>query len=149
MMCLKSFLSASLLIMATSAHAHVRVLPLEAQTGARQTYTMKVPTEGKVATTSVELEIPLGLSVISIANPAEIKKVNAQISVITWKVEIPPGESQAFDFVAQNPNIDQEIVWRAHQHYADGTSRDWVDQPHTKNPASVTTLSTTPQRTAH
>ena len=110
MMCLKSFLSASLLIMATSAHAHVRVLPLEAQTGARQTYTMKVPTEGKVATTSVELEIPLGLSVISIANPAEIKKVNAQISVITWKVEIPPGESQAFDFVAQKCKRETQFL---------------------------------------
>jgi uncharacterized protein YcnI len=143
-----SLLTGSLLVLISSAQAHVRVLPMESQTGARQTYTMKVPTEGKVTTTSVELEIPAGLSVISVADPADTKKVNGQ-SIITWKVQIPPGQSQNFDFVADNPKGDQQMAWKAHQHYADGTSRDWVDLPKTKSPASITTLSANPQLTAH
>jgi uncharacterized protein YcnI len=143
------FIAAGLLLLAGSAQAHVRVLPVESQTGARQTYTMRVPTEGKVSTTSVELEVPAGLSVISVADPAETKKVNERITFITWKVSIPPGKSQNFDFVAENPKADQEMAWKAHQHYADGTSRDWVDLPKTKSPASVTTLSAHPQLTAH
>jgi uncharacterized protein YcnI len=143
-----SLLTGSLLVLISSAQAHVRVLPMESQTGARQTYTMKVPTEGKVTTTSVELEIPAGLSVISVADPADTKKANGQ-SIITWKVQIPPGQSQNFDFVADNPKSDQQMAWKAHQHYADGTSRDWVDLPKTKSPASITTLSANPQLTAH
>ncbi len=143
-----SLLAGSLLVLISSAQAHVRVLPMESQTGARQTYTMKVPTEGKVTTTSVELEIPAGLSVISVADPADTKKMDGQ-TIITWKVQIPPGQSQNFDFVADNPKSDQQMAWKAHQHYADGTSRDWVDLPKTKSPASITTLSANPQLTAH
>ena len=58
-------------------------------------------------------------------------------------------QSQNFDFVADNPKSDQQMAWKAHQHYADGTSRDWVDLPKTKSPASITTLSANPQLTAH
>jgi hypothetical protein len=89
------------------------------------------------------------LSVISVVDPAETKKVGGRIVFITWKVEIPPGQSQNFDFVAENPKADQDMSWKAHQHYADGTIRDWVDLPQTKSPASVTKLSANPQLTAH
>jgi hypothetical protein len=105
---------------------------------------MKVPTEGKVTTTSVELEIPAGVSVISIADPAETKKENGRIVSITWKTHILPDQSRDFDFVAVNPATDRDMAWKAHQHYADGTSRDWVDAPKTKSPASVTKLSANP-----
>jgi uncharacterized protein YcnI len=135
---------AVLLVLALPAEAHVRVLPFTSKTGGRQTYTMKVPTEVKVPTTSVELEIPAGLSVISIADPAETKKVNGRIVSITWKTDIPPDQSRDFNFVAENPKADQDMAWKAHQHYADGTSRDWVDAPKTKSPASVTKLSANP-----
>jgi uncharacterized protein YcnI len=139
-----SFLAAALLVLASSAQAHVRVLPFESKTGAQQTYTMKVPTEGKVTTTSVELEVPAGVSVISIVDPAETKKVAGRITSITWKTEILPDQSKDFNFVAVNPKTDQDMAWKAHQHYADGTSRDWVDLPKTKSPASVTKLSANP-----
>lgn len=135
---------AGALLVSTSAHAHVRVLPFESKTGAQQIYTMKVPTEGKVTTTSVELEVPAGVSVISIADPAEAKKVDGRIVSITWKTEILPDQSKDFTFVAINPKTDQSMAWKAHQHYADGTSRDWVDLPKTKSPASVTKLSANP-----
>lgn len=128
------------LLLASSVQAHVRVLPFESQPGSRQTYTMKVPTEGMTATTSVELEIPDGVSIVSIADPAETKKVAGRIVSITWKVEIPPQQSRDLIFEAINPATNQDISWKAHQHYADGTGRDWVDLPKTKSPASVTKI---------
>jgi uncharacterized protein YcnI len=72
--------------LASTAQAHVRVLPFESQPGAHQTYTVKAPTEGAVATTSVELEVPDGVTIVTIADPAETKKVAGRTVSITWKV---------------------------------------------------------------
>ena len=134
------FMAIGALALATSVQAHVRVLPVESKTGARQTYTMTVPTEGKAATTSVVLEIPAGVSLISTADPTETKTVGGRITSVTWKVQIPAGQSRNFDFVADNPQAGQDLSWKAHQLYADGTRRDWVDLPATKSPASITKL---------
>ncbi|HWY61694.1 MAG TPA: DUF1775 domain-containing protein [Rhizomicrobium sp.] len=138
------FFAATFLLLASPAMAHVRVLPFSSKTGGQQTYTMKVPTEVKVPTTSVELEIPAGVSIISIADPAETRKLDGRIVSITWKTDIAPDQSRDFNFVAINPKTDQDMAWKAHQHYADGTSRDWVDAPKTKSPASITKLSANP-----
>lgn len=136
----KAALVLASMALASTAQAHVRVLPFESQPGAHQTYTVKAPTEGAVATTSVELEVPDGVTIVKIADPAETKKVAGRTVSITWKVEIPPGQSKDFVFDAVNPATNQEIAWKAHQHYADGTSRDWIDLPKTKSPASVTKI---------
>ena len=130
-----------LLALTLSANAHIRVLPLESHQGMRQTYTVKVPTEGNVATTSVELEIPEGVSVTSVMGQAEAKKAGTRTVSITWKVQIPPGQSMDLVFEATNPANGQEVIWKAHQHFADGSSRHWVDAPRTPSPASVTKLS--------
>jgi uncharacterized protein YcnI len=137
-------LAAAWLGMTVCAQAHVRVLPFESKPGAHQTYTVKVPTEGQVTTTSVELEVPEGLSVVSIADPAETKKTGGRTTSITWKLEIPPGQSKDLVFEAVNPAGNRDLSWKAHQHYADGTSRDWVDLPKTKSPASITKLTSAP-----
>ena len=140
----KLILAMAWLGMTVSAQAHVRVLPFESQPGAHQTYTVKVPTEGAVTTTSVELEVPEGVSIVSIADPAGTKKANGRTTSITWKVEIPAGQSKDLIFEAVNPSGNRDLSWKAHQHYADGTSRDWVDLPKTKSPASITKLTAGP-----
>jgi uncharacterized protein YcnI len=45
------------LVVATSfaVQAHVRVQPAQSQPGVRQTYSVRVPTEGKIATTALVL----------------------------------------------------------------------------------------------
>ena len=48
-------------------HAHVVVTPRESAAGVEKTYTVRVPTEGTVSTTSFELEIPAGLHVMQVA----------------------------------------------------------------------------------
>jgi uncharacterized protein YcnI len=81
------------LILATAAlQAHVVVQPRESQAGAEQVYTVRVPTEGTVSTTSLELEVPEGLHVMQVASgdgfTFELRKEKDRIVAITWKHEI-------------------------------------------------------------
>ena len=135
---------AVLVVLAGAAlHAHVTVLPRESQAGMDQRYTFRVPTEGQVATTSVELEIPAGVVVSEVVAGAgytfDVRREADRIVAITWKREIPPKQSAEFAFVARNPAA-AEIAWKAHQRFADGTSADWVGVPGDRRPASVTRL---------
>ena len=132
-------LSVGFALLASRADGHVRVLPTESQAGAKQVYTVRVPTEGKIATSAVVLEIPNGVSVISAQGGALNNRAGKAVS-ITWTAEIPPGESQVFTFEATNPVSGQQIAWKARQRYADGTSRDWAEELSSKSPASITRL---------
>jgi uncharacterized protein YcnI len=134
----------SALLVATAAQAHVSVRPRESKLGATENYIVRVPTEGKVATTSVEIEIPQGVTVDSVA-PAdgvksEMKREGGRVVSITWTVTIDPGANREFTFTAKNPTEGTEIVWKAHQRYGDGTSSEWVGAPGTRQPAPVTKL---------
>ena len=55
-----------LLTVPSLALAHVSVRPRESKAGAEERYTVRVPTEGAVATTHVVLEIPAGLTVLEV-----------------------------------------------------------------------------------
>lgn len=125
------------------AVAHVSVRPRESKRGAEERYTVRVPTEGAVATTHVQLEVPAGVTVLEVM-PAdgaifETTKQGDRITSITWKKEIAPKASAEFVFVARNP-ASGEITWKARQHFKDGTSADWVGAPGERRPASVTKL---------
>jgi hypothetical protein len=63
-----------------------------------------------------------------------------RIMSITWRKAIPPKASAELAFRAQNPAAT-EIVWKAHQHFSDGTVADWIGTPGTSRPASLTKLS--------
>jgi uncharacterized protein YcnI len=123
--------------------AHVTVAPRESQAGAEQRYTIRVPTEGQVATTSVELEIPPNMTVLEVVPGEgytfETRREGTRVVAITWKREIPPKQTAEFVFVARNPAAGQ-VAWRARQRFADGTSADWVGVEGDRRPASVTTV---------
>jgi uncharacterized protein YcnI len=136
----KTFLALGILLISSAAYGHVRVRPAESKAGAHQTYTVSVPTEGTAATSSVELEVPDAVSVISVAGQAQTKKTGNRIVSIVWTTKILPGESEELVFEALNPAAGQDITWKAHQHFDDGSSADWVDAPKSKRPASVTKL---------
>jgi uncharacterized protein YcnI len=63
-------LTLALSVVATTLSAHVTVWPRESRAGASEKYTVRVPTEGKVATTSVTLETPEGVTIAAVAAPA-------------------------------------------------------------------------------
>jgi uncharacterized protein YcnI len=135
------------LLAITAANAHVRVKPAESKSGMTETYQVTVPTEGKVSTVRVELIVPNGVDLVSVADaddPHEVRKGEAGTSVITWRGEIPPGFARQYAFTARNPRTGSEISWVAHQYFADGTVADWADVPGSKRPASVTKLVVTP-----
>ena len=132
------------LLVPSFAIAHVSVRPRESKPGAEERYTVRVPTEGAVATTHAVLEIPADVTVLEVL-PAEgttfeTAKQGDRITSITWKKAIPPKAAAEFVFRARNPAAG-EIVWKAHQHFSDGTVADWVGVAGDKRPASVTKLS--------
>jgi uncharacterized protein YcnI/ketosteroid isomerase-like protein len=125
------------------AFAHVSVRPRESKPGVEERYTVRVPTEGTVATTHVLLEIPDGVMVLEVlpheGATFETAKQGDRISTITWKKAIASKAVAEFVFRARNPGSG-DIVWKAHQHFADGTATDWVGVAGEKRPASVTKL---------
>lgn len=125
------------------AMAHVSVRPRESKPGAEETYTVRVPTEGTVATTHVRLEVPADVTVLEVlpheGGTFETSKQGDRITAIIWKKEIAPKASADFVFRARNPTSG-DLVWKAHQHFSDGTVADWVGVAGEKRPASVTKL---------
>ena len=58
-----ALLTIAVMFLASTASAHVTVWPQQSQAGGSERYTVRVPTEGQVATTSVELEAPDGVTI--------------------------------------------------------------------------------------
>jgi uncharacterized protein YcnI len=131
------------LCLAGALHAHVVVTPRESPAGAEQIYTVRVPTEGTVSTTSIELDIPAGLHVMHVATgegfTSEARKEKDRIVAITWKRQIEPKAFALFTFTAHNPSSGA-LQWKAHQTFADGSVRHWIGEPGSKEPASVTKI---------
>jgi uncharacterized protein YcnI len=127
-----------------AVHAHVTVWPRDSRPGAYEKYVVRVPTEGKVATASVELTIPDGVTIVSMAAPSgftyELKRTAERVTSILWSMAIAPGEFAEFAFMARNPKDQREITWKATQRFADGTRTEWSGPRGDKHPASVTTL---------
>lgn len=130
------------LILQALAMAHVSVQPRESKPGVEERYTMRVPTEGTVATTTVSLEIPIEVTVLKIEETEgatfEVQKQGDRIVAITWKKEIKPKETSEFIFRVRNPESAAQLNWKAHQRFADGTVADWVGPVGDRRPAAVT-----------
>jgi uncharacterized protein YcnI len=133
-----------LLLSATPAFAHVAVTPRESKAGATETYTLRVPSEGGKTTTSVVLDVPDGVTILSVMGPEgakhEEKKSGDRIVQITWTIEIKAGASAQLTFVAKNPPQGDSISWKVHQHYSDSTVSDWVGAVGSRAPAPATKL---------
>lgn len=132
-----------LLLGTVAVDAHVTVVPRESQGGAVERYTVRVPTEGQVTTTSVELEVPADVTITEVLAGAgytyDSRREGDRVVAITWKRDIPPRASAEFIFLARNPRSGQ-IAWKARQRFADGTSADWIGVEGDRRPASVTRL---------
>jgi ketosteroid isomerase-like protein len=72
----------------------------------------------------------------------KVEEIKVGTRVVVTAIEqkdIPPKQSAEFVFRARNPS-SSEIVWKAHQHFADGTTADWVGPAGDRRPAAVTKL---------
>jgi uncharacterized protein YcnI len=144
-------LAALVFTMPSLATAHVSVRPRESKPAAEERYTVRVPTEGTVATVRVQLEVPANVTVLEVlphdGATFETMKEGDRITAVTWKKEIAPKANAEFVFRARNPESG-DIVWKAHQHFADGTSADWIGAPGERRPASITKLTSAPSPAA-
>jgi uncharacterized protein YcnI len=126
------------------AQAHVSITPRESTHGATEKYTVRIPTEGKVATTAAEMDVPEGVIIETLQVPAgwkyEVKRKDDRIVAITWQADIKPGEFIEVGFVARNPREGTQIVWTLRQRFADGTVSDWTKGPNGIRPTAVTRL---------
>jgi len=133
-----------LLASAASLSAHVMVSPLQSKAGATQKYEVRVHNEAKVAATSVDLDIPDGVTVVDVAKPAAgnytTKKAGERITSITWQIDVQPTKYVALPFTAKNPDGAADLHWNLHEHLADGSVVDWSDKPGAKEKGSVTKL---------
>lgn len=124
--------------------AHVTVWPRESRPGAYEKYVVRVPTEGKVATSSIELMLPENVNLVSMAAPVgysyELKRSGERVTSILFTMQIKPGEFAEFAFMARNPKEGAEVVWKAVQRFTDGTSTEWTGPSGDKHPASITRL---------
>lgn len=112
------------------ALAHVTIAPGESKLGASERYTVRVPTEGQVATVGVDLEVPEGVTVSNVLASggwtSEVKRTGNRIVAITWKVNIPAAHYAELVFNARNPKEGTTIAWKVKQRFEDGTARDWT-----------------------
>jgi uncharacterized protein YcnI len=131
-------------LVVTSLSAHIMVSPPQSKSGATQKYEMRVHNEGKVAATSIELDIPDGVTVLDVAKPATGSFTTAQsgsrITSITWQVDVQPNKYVALPFTAKNPDSEKDVHWNVREHLADGSVVEWSDKPGAKEKASVTKL---------
>lgn len=143
-----SVIAASLALIATSAIAHTSIWPRQSTAGTSERYTVRVPTEGKIATTGAEMEVPEGVVVTSIAVPVgwkyEVRRKDDRIVAITWTMDIKPGEFAEFAFTARNPRDAEQIVWTLRQKYADGTVEDFTKGPNGIRSTAIVKLAPRP-----
>ena len=129
--------------MSTVALAHVSIGPKQSQANATQTYTIRVPAEGTVPTTMLQLEVPPGIEVVSVGAPAgisyELQKESTRVVRIVWSMSLQPGSVAELSFVARNPGAGQ-VFWKSHQHFADGTVNHYDGPAGSRRPAVPTTL---------
>jgi uncharacterized protein YcnI len=75
-----------------------------------------VPTEGSVATTHVQLDIPAGVTVLEVlpqdGATFETAKQGTRTTAITWRKEIAPKAAAEFVFRARNPESG-DVIWNA------------------------------------
>ena len=134
-----------MLLLPAAVHAHVSITPRESTHGATEKYVIRIPTEGKVATTGADIEFPAGVIVETIQAPAgwkyEVKRQDDRIVSMAIQADVKPGEFIEVGFVARNPRTGDRIVWILRQRFADGTVTDWTTAPNgTVRPTAVTQL---------
>ena len=130
--------------------AHVTIQPRQSMQGATERYTVRIPSEGDVATVAAELQVPEGVIVEVMQTPVgwtyEVEHAEDRIVSIRWNVDVKPHEFLEVGFVARNPRRGSQVVWTLRQIFADGTVTDWTNGPDGPRPTAITELAPRPQQ---
>ena len=141
-------IAAAILLLAAPAFAHVTVAPQQAPAGASQVYKLRVHNDGKTPTASLELQIPEGVTIDSVAPMAtgksEMTKKGGRVTAITWAIEVPVGKYVELAFTAKNPVTGNQLSWNVTEKFKDGSTIEYTDKPGAKEKASITKLTLSP-----
>jgi uncharacterized protein YcnI len=133
----------------TPLSAHVMVSPAQSKRGATQRYELRVHNEALIAATSIDIEIPNGLTITQVAMPAfgtyTTRTKDGRITAITWRIAVSPGTYVALPFTANNPLGPAQLRWSVRERMADGSVVDWSDKPGAHGKGLITTLTSTGQ----
>ncbi|BCJ88192.1 YcnI family copper-binding membrane protein [Effusibacillus dendaii] len=141
--------SASLLLFAGTASAHVTVWPKETKADSYERYTIRVPNEKDNPTTKVRVEFPPGTSIGNVLPVPgwtyEFEKDSeGRFKAITWTATaggIKPNEFVEFGLSGKNPKDPGTLSWKSYQTYSDNSVVEWTGAPDSKTPAPVVTVS--------
>jgi uncharacterized protein YcnI len=127
-----------------SLSAHIMVSPTTALVGKTQKYELRVHNESKVDVTGVDLDVPDGITVLDVAQPASgtvsTEKTAGRITRISWQVKVAPSTYVPLTFTAKNPDAPAKLDWTTHEHLADGSTVLWSNKPGAQEKGSVTTI---------
>lgn len=132
----------------TVAEAHVTVNPSTSTTNAYEKYTIRMPVEKDINTTELALEVPDGIDLVSVL-PMEAwdyelgEDDSGKITSVVWTANdggIKPSEFIEMSFIGANPSEPTDISWKALQTYEDDSVVEWVGDPDSDEPASVTEI---------
>jgi uncharacterized protein YcnI len=167
--------TASLVLLAVPAMAHIAVSPSSAQPGSAAVLTFHVPNEEADAdTTQVDVRIPtdhpidqllaepvlgwtISVKTVALAKPlvTDDGQFSQAVSEVIWSGgKIAPGQFQDFSVSADPlPTGVGQLAFKAIQTYSNGDVVRWIDvsqpgQPEPDHPAPVLTLAAAPTQAA-
>ena len=140
---------AALALFAGTAGAHVTVWPKEANPGAYEKFTVRVPSEAEdTPTVKVEVRIPEEVN-ISRVEPKPgwtytlTRDAEDKVTGIAWTAEgqgLLATEFAEFNVSGKIADDAEALIWEAHQYYGDVSVVAWAGPSDSDLPASVTTI---------
>jgi hypothetical protein len=123
------------LVLAGRASAHVEVLPAEVAQGTPVQFTVRVPTEGTVATTRVTIQLPPQITVYAFGPPppgwraTPIRAANGKFATVVYTGgRIGPARYADFTMLG-TPFESGDALWKVNQTFADGVTKPWTGPP--------------------
>ncbi|UXU55429.1 YcnI family protein [Staphylococcus agnetis] len=141
-----SILIIGIILGCQNVEAHVTLNPNTSAPGAYDEYQVRVPVERDVPTVKLELEVPDGVALSSVAPVPGFKHTfemdkQDNIKKVTWEATgkgIGAHEHVNFPIVVANPEKEGKFVWKAIQTYKDGKQVKWTDaNEDSEHPAPV------------
>lgn len=140
------FVLAFMLFKMSSVSAHVSVKPAGANVATHTDFSITVPNEKEIPTTTVRLVVPDALQSVTPYVKAgwkiDVKKDGDKVKEITWTGGlIPAGQKDLFNFTTQVPVSETTLIWKTYQTYEDGTTVSWDADPKIKDDDSEKAVS--------
>jgi hypothetical protein len=106
---------------------------------------VRLPNESKVAVRSLEVRLPMGLTLNSVEQKPGwrselVRDTSGAVTGIRWLGELAPMEFAEFGILATNPQRPSVLEWNATEVLVDGSRIEWSGPPQSARPAPRVSL---------